>query len=67
MSENEESHKLQPSIDAILEGINNFDTAAKKRMIFGEYSKEHVADLVLWRKKFLDLHLELLDFKKKYF
>jgi len=50
---------LEPAIDMILEGMEKFNDAAKKRIQSREWGDTHITELNGLRKKFLDLQVEL--------
>jgi len=54
-----EYQAINPPVEKILEGIEDFDAAAKKRAESNEWSEEHITKLNELRKKLFELQIEL--------
>lgn len=63
MSVRDDKQALEPSIDKILEGIEEFSDAVSERVKSGEWRELHTYKITEVRKKLLDYELELRKLK----
>lgn len=60
-----EDQALKPSIDKILEGIEEFNEAATKRIKSNDWLDSHRSELNIIRKQLMDIELKLAKLKKE--
>lgn len=59
----QENEQLSPSIDKILEGMEEFNNAVNDRIKSGEWNSAHIQRLNELRKEFNDLQIEIYKLK----
>ena len=61
-----EEERLRPSLNTIIDGINDFYAASQKRVESENWGWTHKHELNCIRKELLDIQLKLIELKKNY-